>query len=75
MKRRLLPHMIEGKKLYSVDEAVVLLGMCRDKVYDLLLRPERETHKPALYSVKVGRLRKIPAPAMERFLARLMEGA
>jgi hypothetical protein len=49
--------------------------MCRDKVYDLLLRPECDTHKPALYSVKVGRLRKIPAPALGRFLARLIEGA
>lgn len=75
MKLDILPSSLEGKKLLSVNEVAVLLGICRDKVYELILKPERDTRKPAIHSVKVGRLRKIPAPALARYIDRLMEAA
>jgi len=75
MKLQILPSTLAGKHLYSVDEAALLLGIGRDKVYDLIFCPDPHTYRPVLFSVKVGRLRKIPALALERYLTRLMEGA
>jgi transposase len=64
-----------GLHLYSVSEAAALLGIGRDKMYKLILQPERDTKKPAVYSVKMGRYRKIPAKALAQFIDRLMDAA
>ncbi len=66
MKHAILPSTLVGKHLFSVDEAALLLGMGRDKVYELILCPDPHTGRPVLKSVKVGRLRKIPAIALEQ---------
>jgi excisionase family DNA binding protein len=64
-----------GLHLYNVNEAAALLGIGRDKMYKLILQPERDTKKPAIHSVKMGRHRKIPAKALEKYIDRLMEAA
>jgi excisionase family DNA binding protein len=52
--------------LYKPDEAARLLGIGRSKVYELLAADELE-------SVKVGSARRIPAAALEEFVARLRD--
>ncbi len=55
---------VETKLLLSVDEAALALSVGRSLVYELVMRDE-------IVSVKVGRLRRIPAQALQDFVARL----
>ena len=55
---------LETKLLLSVDEAALALSVGRSLVYELVMRDE-------IVSVKVGRLRRIPAQALQDFVARL----
>ena len=55
-----------GKLLLTVEEAAVLLSLGRTFVYELVMRGQ-------IMSVKVGRKRRIPAFALEDFVARQVE--
>ena len=50
------------KLLLTISEAAFLLGMGRSFVYELVLKGE-------IPSIKLGRARRIPASALERFVA------
>ncbi len=66
MRRRhadVLSQAIETKLLLSVDEAAALMSVGRSLVYDLVRRHE-------LVSVKVGRVRRIPAKAIHDYVGR-----
>ena len=52
------------KLLYTVDETAELLSVGRCKIYELF-------NEGQLYSVKVGKSRRVPAIAIDRFLAAL----
>ena len=54
--------------LLSVDEAARRLSVGRSHLYDLLLRGQIE-------SIKLGRSRRIPVAALERFVAERLEAA
>lgn len=56
----------EAPLLYTRGEAVIKLRMGRSKVDDLI-------RTGALRSVKIGRARRIPAAALDEFVARLLE--
>ena len=47
--------------LYTVEETGELFSCGRDKIYELI-------NSGQLYSVKLGRLRRIPAASIERYL-------
>ena len=50
--------------LLSPEEAAEVLGLGRSRVYDLMRRRE-------LVSVKIGRVRRIPASSVEAYVERL----
>jgi excisionase family DNA binding protein len=54
------------KLLYTVEETAELFSVGRCKVYELVSSGE-------LYSVKLGRSRRIPAIAIERYIAALTD--
>jgi excisionase family DNA binding protein len=54
------------KLLYTTAEAAALLGLCRNKVYELM-------YAGTLKSVKIGRSRRIPADALRACVATLRE--
>jgi excisionase family DNA binding protein len=54
------------EKLFTVAETAALLGVGRNKVYELISARR-------LASVKIGRCRRIPASAVERYVAELSE--
>jgi len=56
------------KLLYTVEEAAELLSVSRCKVYELI-------SDELLYSVKVGRSRRVPAVALARFVETLSGAA
>jgi excisionase family DNA binding protein len=56
------------KVLYTVEETAELFSVGRCKIYELVGSGE-------LYSVKLGKLRRIPAAAIERYIAALIEPA
>lgn len=47
----------QAERLYTVDQAARILGCSRGKVYNMLRADE-------LRSVKIGKLRRIPASAL-----------
>ena len=51
-------------RLYSIDEAAALLSVGHSTASDLIASGE-------LQSVKIGRRRLIPGPALEKFIAKL----
>ncbi len=51
------------KKLVSVAEAALILGLSRSLLYTLVMRQE-------LPSVKIGRARRIPVSALDDFVSR-----
>ncbi len=53
--------------LYTVEETGDLLRISRWKVFELIRTKQ-------LRSVKIGGLRRIPATAVEEYIARLLEG-
>lgn len=55
-------------KLLTVPEVMALLRLGRCKVYDLIRSGELE-------SIKVGRARRVPADAVDTFIAQLREEA
>ena len=55
------------KKLLSVDEAVVVTGIKRSRLYEMLTSGE-------IVSFTVGRSRKIPATAIDDFIAKKLAG-
>ncbi|CNF22465.1 Conserved hypothetical protein (excisionase?) [Mycobacterium tuberculosis] len=55
-------------KLLTVPEVMALLRLGRCKVYDLIRSGELE-------SIKVGRARRVPADAVDTFIAQLREDA
>ena len=54
--------------VYTVEEAARLLKISRWKIFDLIRTNE-------LRSVKIGGLRRVPASAIEEYIARLLEEA
>ena len=54
--------------VYTVEEAARLLKISRWKILDLIRTNE-------LRSVKIGGLRRVPASAIEEYIARLLEEA
>jgi len=57
---------VPERLMYSVAEAVQKLGLPRTRVYEAMACGD-------LFSVKVGRSRRIPAHALERYVAKLCE--
>ena len=55
---------MEEKRLLTVDEAALRLGIGRSHAYVYVLRGELE-------SVKLGRSRRVPAEAIEAFVKKL----
>lgn len=60
------PNSLISPTLLTVPEAMAALRLSRATVYDLIRSGE-------LGSVKVGRCRRIPAQAVQAFVARLVE--
>lgn len=56
------------KKLVTAAEAAVLLGISRSHLYSLVMRGE-------IPSIKIGRARRIPVTAIERWIARELDEA
>jgi excisionase family DNA binding protein len=54
------------EKLFTVAETAALLGVGRNKVYELISARR-------LGSVRIGRCRRVPASAVERYVAELGE--
>ena len=54
------------KLLYTVDEAAQALSLGRTVLYDLLKRKQ-------LYSVKVGRSRRVPLKSLQTFVEQLVQ--
>lgn len=57
---------VEGKQLFKVEEAARRLSLSRAFVYELVL-------KGHIVSIKIGRARRIPATALDEFIARQLE--
>lgn len=53
--------------MYRVEEAAELLSLSRDRVYQLIRSNQ-------LRSVRIGRARRVPARAIDEYVARLMRG-
>ena len=53
-----------NKLLLTIAEAAQLLGLGRSKVYELIA-------SGAIESVRIGRARRVPASALERFIEAL----
>ena len=54
--------------MYRVEEAAELLSLSRDRVYQLIRSNQ-------LRSVQVGKSRRVPARALDDYVARLMRGS
>lgn len=54
------------KKLVTVAEASVLMGISRSLLYSLVMRGE-------VPSIKIGRARRIPVTAIDEWIARQVE--
>lgn len=54
--------------MYRVEEAAELLSLSRDRVYQLIRSNQ-------LRSVRIGRARRVPARALDDYVARLMRGS
>ena len=52
------------KLLYTVEESAEVLSVSRCKVYELVASGD-------IYSVKIGRSRRVPVDALHRFIASL----
>ncbi len=52
-----------SKKLVSVAEAALILGLSRSLLYTLVMREE-------IPSIKIGRARRIPVGALDDFVSR-----
>lgn len=57
---------VESKLLLTVDEAAHQLGIARSHLYLLVMHGE-------IASVKLGRSRRIPVAALERFIVERLE--
>jgi len=68
VQREVAQPQASGPLLVTVKQASELLSLGQTEVYALIARGE-------LASVKVGRLRRIPAQALHNFVASLQEGA
>ena len=55
---------MDGKLLFTVDEAAQKLGIARSNAYLYVMRGDIE-------SVKIGRSRRVPAQALQAFVERL----
>ena len=55
---------MQEKLLYTVDEAAQRLGIGRSHTYVFVLRGD-------IRSVKIGRSRRVPAEALDEFIAKL----
>jgi excisionase family DNA binding protein len=69
MQRRITPAtgvQPDMKLLLSVEEAALVLSVGRTLLYDLVMRRE-------IFSVKVGRSRRIPMSALQEFVGHLCE--
>ena len=64
--RPLCPPSEFPRLLLRVEEAADILGLGRSKVYELLASKQLE-------SISIGRSRRIPTDALERYVARLRE--
>jgi excisionase family DNA binding protein len=53
--------------LYKIEASAGALGIGRSKMFELITRGEIET-------VQIGRSRRVPAQALEDYVARLREG-
>lgn len=58
--------------MLDVEEAAALLGVGRDRMFRLLLDIDKTTKRPAIHSVKVGHRRKIPRPALDKYIEMVM---
>ena len=56
--------MFQPRKLYKVEEAIQLLGLCRTVVFEQL-------RLGRLKSVKIGRARRVPAECIDEFVSLL----
>ena len=54
-----------NRKLYRVEEVAQLLGVGRTRIFDLIKLGE-------LRSVKIGGSRRVPAAALDEYIARLL---
>ena len=61
------PVLDRPRLMYRVEEAAELLSLSRDRIYQLIRSNQ-------LRSVQVGGSRRIPARALEDYVARLMRG-
>lgn len=52
----------DERRVFSVVEAVAVLGISRSKVYEFIAAGE-------IRSIRIGRLRKIPVAAIDEFIA------
>ena len=59
---------VVNRKLYRVEEAAQLLGVGRTRIFDLMKLGE-------LRSVKIGGSRRVPAAALDEYIARLLARA
>jgi excisionase family DNA binding protein len=59
---------VATKMLLTIDEACELIGVKRSKLYELIASDSIE-------SVRIGRARRIPADALEEYVARLRADA
>ena len=57
-----------NRKLYRVEEAAQLLSVGRTRIFDLMKLGE-------LRSVKIGGSRRVPAAALDEYIARLLASA
>ena len=57
-----------GKLLLTIPEAAIRLGLGRSLVYRLVMAGE-------IPSIKLGRARRVPAPALEEFVGKRLEEA
>jgi excisionase family DNA binding protein len=57
---------VADKLLMTVDEAASMLGIARSHLYQLLQNAQ-------VASVKIGRSRRIPVAALERFVQRRLD--
>ncbi len=60
-KRAVVEEQAPIKLLLTVEEAAQALGLGRSLLYDLLARKE-------IFSVKIGRVRRIPLAALQAFI-------
>lgn len=56
----------DRRALYTVEQAAYLSSLGRTRMYDLIATGEIE-------SVKIGRARRIPADALDAYIARLVK--